>query len=114
VDETAITGTTVSVKYIGKLENGKVFDSSLVAPFAFKLGAGEVIAGWDQGVAGMRTGEKRRLIIPGDLAYGRRGSPPDIGPNATLIFDVELVHVKRRGVIKYNKKDKSYQMQKMR
>ncbi|GAM21377.1 hypothetical protein SAMD00019534_045520 [Acytostelium subglobosum LB1] len=86
-----IKGKTVSVKYVGKLTNGKTFDSSIQKPFNFKLGVGEVIKGWDQGVHGMRVGGKRQLTIPAHLAYGSQGSPPQIPGNATLVFEVELV-----------------------
>jgi len=85
-------GKKVQVMYVGKLENGKVFDKSQT-PFAFHLGVGEVIAGWDIGVDGMRVGEKRTLTIPPKLGYGAAGAPPDIPKNATLIFDVELIRV---------------------
>ncbi|KAK5580705.1 hypothetical protein RB653_000729 [Dictyostelium firmibasis] len=85
------SGKKVSVKYIGKLTNGKTFDSSLRTPFSFRIGIREVIRGWDIGVASMKVGGKRRLTIPSDLAYGKSGAPPTIPPNATLIFDVELV-----------------------
>ncbi|KAM9990604.1 hypothetical protein ACTFIY_006644 [Dictyostelium cf. discoideum] len=85
------SGKKVGVKYIGKLTNGKTFDSSLRTPFTFRIGIREVIRGWDIGVASMKVGGKRRLTIPADLAYGRSGAPPSIPPNATLIFDVELV-----------------------
>lgn len=89
----AIPGETVRVHYIGWLTNGKKFDSSLDKPFPFDLGAGQVIKGWDEGVTGMRIGGKRQLRIPPDLAYGEKGFPGAIPPNATLIFDVELVGI---------------------
>ena len=90
---TAIKGQKVSVKYTGWLTNGKQFDSSGSRTFPFKLGAGDVIKGWDDGVAGMKVGGKRQLKIPPDLAYGAQGYPPIIPPNSTLIFDVELVSI---------------------
>jgi FKBP-type peptidyl-prolyl cis-trans isomerase len=91
----ATTGTTVSVHYTGWLTTGEKFDSSVDRgkPFGFKLGAGQVIKGWDQGVAGMKVGGKRRLTIPSHLAYGDRGFPGAIPPGATLVFEVELLGV---------------------
>lgn len=93
--EVAKEGQRVRVHYTGWLTTGKKFDSSVDAgtPFDFRLGNGEVIKGWDQGVAGMRVGGKRQLRIPPDLAYGAEGSPPVIPANATLIFDVQLIAV---------------------
>jgi FKBP-type peptidyl-prolyl cis-trans isomerase FkpA len=91
----ALRGETVRVHYTGWLTNGKKFDSSVGTgkPFSFDLGAGQVIKGWDEGVAGMKVGGKRQLRIPPDLAYGDRGAAGVIPPNATLIFDVELVGI---------------------
>ena len=87
-------GQQATVQYVGVLfKNGKEFDTSWgkgKQPFAFTLGSGQVISGWDQGVLGMKVGERRRLTIPADLAYGAQGSPPKIGPNEPLIFDIDL------------------------
>ena len=90
----AVKGEVVSVNYRGTLANGKEFDSSYGrGPFSFPLGGGRVIQGWDEGVAGMKVGGKRKLVIPPDLAYGERGAGGVIPPNATLTFEVELLKV---------------------
>ena len=98
----AVAGKTVDVNYTGWLhdakapnQRGKQFDSSVGrGPFSFPLGGGRVIKGWDEGVAGMKVGGKRTLVIPPELAYGPRGAGGVIPPNATLVFDVELLDVK--------------------
>ncbi|MDH4082856.1 MAG: FKBP-type peptidyl-prolyl cis-trans isomerase [Nitrospira sp.] len=94
--DVAVAGKTATVHYTGWLENGKKFDSSVDRgqPFPFPLGGGRVIKGWDEGVQGMKVGGKRKLTIPSDLGYGSRGAGGVIPPNATLIFDVELLGVK--------------------
>ena len=92
----AKSGDTVTVNYLGTLTDGKKFDSSYDRnkPFTFKLGLGEVIQGWDEGVSGMAVGGKRKLTIPSDKGYGEKGAGNTIPPNSTLIFEVELLEVK--------------------
>ena len=93
----AVSGRTVEVHYVGvSWSDGEQFDASWDRgdTFAFRLGSGQVIAGWDRGVAGMRVGGRRRLTIPPDLAYGRRGAGGVIGPDETLVFVVDLVDVR--------------------
>jgi len=91
-------GQTLTVHYTGTLTNGKKFDSSFdhpgAEPYKFRVGRGEVIKGWDEAFMTMRQGGKRKLIIPPNLGYGVRGNPPDIPPNSTLLFDVELLDIK--------------------
>ena len=90
----AVAGQTVVVNYRGTLANGTEFDSSYGrGPFSFPLGGGRVIQGWDEGVAGMKVGGKRKLVIPPDLAYGERGAGGVIPANATLTFEVELLRI---------------------
>jgi FKBP-type peptidyl-prolyl cis-trans isomerase len=87
-------GDTVTVNYVGVLyKNGKVFDASWKRkePFQFKLGQGQVIKGWDEGVVGMKVGGRRELVIPSELAYGKSGSPPTIPPNEALVFVIDLL-----------------------
>jgi FKBP-type peptidyl-prolyl cis-trans isomerase len=97
----AESGDTVSMNYTGRLENGTVFDSNVdpkfnhVEPFVFTLGAGQVIAGWDKGIVGIKVGEKKTLTIPPQDAYGANGIPGVIPPDSTLIFDVELIGIKK-------------------
>ena len=99
--EEAKAGDTVNMNYTGTLENGTVFDSNVdpkfghVEPFTFTIGAGQVIKGWDVGVAGMKEGEKRKLVLAPDFAYGSTGAGGVIPPNATLTFEVELVSIKK-------------------
>jgi FKBP-type peptidyl-prolyl cis-trans isomerase FkpA len=92
----ALSGSSVTVHYVGTLTNGKKFDSSRDRGegFKFKLGAGQVIKGWDQGVLGMRVGGLRKLTVAPELAYGSRGFPPVIPPDSTLVFEVELLEVR--------------------
>ncbi len=92
----AKNGDTLSVHYTGKLTDGTKFDSSRDRnePFDVKLGAGQVIKGWEEGLVGMKKGGKRTLTIPPEKGYGKSGSPPKIPPNATLVFDVELMEIK--------------------
>jgi FKBP-type peptidyl-prolyl cis-trans isomerase FkpA len=91
----AVAGKSVTVHYVGTLTNGHKFDSSRDRGqgFTFRLGAGMVIRGWDEGVAGMKVGEVRKLTIPPELGYGARGFPPVIPANSTLVFEVELLKV---------------------
>src|SRR4030042_2263806 len=91
----AKSGDQVAVNYIGKLEDGTTFDENISTstPFTFTLGAGMVIPGWEQGILGMKIGEKRKLVIPPNLAYGARGVSGIIPPNATLIFEVTLLSI---------------------
>ena len=99
--EVAKAGDTISMNYTGRLENGTVFDSNIdpkfnhVEPFVFALGVGQVIPGWDKGIVGMKIGEKKTLTIPPEDAYGATGAGGVIPPNATLIFDVELIGINK-------------------
>ena len=92
----AVDSTLITVHYTGRLMDGKIFDRSLERgqPFTFKLGSGQVIAGWEQGIKGMKVGGIRQLKIPSALGYGHRGSPPAIPPDSDLMFEVELLDVK--------------------
>src|SRR2546423_3840366 len=95
---TAKAGATVTVQYVGvRFRDGQQFDASWDRgqPFVFPLGASQVIPGWDQGVVGMKVGGRRQLTIPPDLAYGAQGAPPDIAPNETLIFVIDLLKVQK-------------------
>ncbi len=95
---TAAAGDTVTVNYVGSLTNGQVFDASAnhgSQGFTFKLGAGQVIKGWDEGIVGMKEGGKRKLVIPASLAYGDQGAGGVIPPGATLVFEVELLKVQK-------------------
>lgn len=93
---TARPGQTVKVNYVGRLENGTKFDASADhgGPAEFPIGVGRLIKGWDEGIPGMKVGEKRRLVVPGHLGYGAAGQPPVIPGNATLVFEVELLDAK--------------------
>lgn len=93
----AVAGDTITVNYLGTLVDGTKFDSSYDRnqPFKFTLGAGQVIAGWDQGFTGMKVGGKRKLTIPPELGYGSRGAGSSIPPDSTLIFEVELLDVSK-------------------
>ncbi len=94
---TAKTGDTLTIQYVGvDYASGQEFDATWDRnqPFTFKLGSGQVIPGWGQGIPGMRVGGRRELTIPPNLAYGAQGSPPAIGPNATLVFVIDLLSVK--------------------
>ncbi|XP_033647707.1 peptidyl-prolyl cis-trans isomerase FKBP2-like [Asterias rubens] len=94
-DRRSKVGDSLHMHYTGTLEDGTQFDSSIPrgSPFVFTLGAGQVIKGWDEGLLNMCVGEKRKLVIPSDLGYGDRGSPPRIKGGATLVFEVELMKI---------------------
>jgi peptidylprolyl isomerase len=96
---TAKAGDRITVQYVGvAFSTGEEFDASWNTgrPFSFRLGAGQVIPGWDRGIVGMKVGGRRKLTIPPELAYGAEGAPPDIAPNETLVFVVDLVKINRR------------------
>lgn len=95
-DRAVQNGDTVIVHYTGTFEDGKKFDSSMDRgqPFSFVAGGGMVIRGWDEGLIGMKIGEKAKFTLPGDFAYGPQGIPGVIPPNATLIFEIELLDIK--------------------
>jgi hypothetical protein len=97
--EEAQRGDLVTVHYTGTLENGRKFDSSRDRgePFPLRLGAGMVIPGWEEGLPGMRAGGTRKLTIPPELGYGEAGRPPEIPPNSTLVFEIELLEVEKAG-----------------
>ena len=97
--EEAERGDLVTVHYTGTLENGRQFDSSRDRgePFPLRLGAGMVIPGWEEGLPGMRVGGTRELTIPPELGYGEAGRPPEIPPNSTLVFEIELLEVEKGG-----------------
>ena len=96
--EEAERGDLVTVHYTGTLENGREFDSSRGGePFPLRLGAGMVIPGWEEGLPGMRVGGTRELTIPPELGYGQAGRPPEIPPNSTLVFEIELLEVEKGG-----------------
>jgi FKBP-type peptidyl-prolyl cis-trans isomerase len=89
----SLVGDSITVKYVGKLEDGTIFDAE--NSFEFTLGVGDVIKGWDQGLLGMKVGGKRELTVPPHLGYGKRGCGPDIPSNSTLNFEVEIIKIKR-------------------
>ncbi len=93
----AVRGSLVTVNYTGKFENGQVFDTSAThGPIKFTLGVGQVIKGWDEGLLGMKPGDKKHLVVPPEKGYGSQGFPPIIPANSTLIFDVEMVDVQNQ------------------
>ncbi|MCC6323873.1 FKBP-type peptidyl-prolyl cis-trans isomerase [Candidatus Nomurabacteria bacterium] len=101
MEQIAKNGDILSMNYTGRLTNGTVFDSNVdpkfghVVPFEFRLGEGQVIRGWDEGLVGMKVGEKKTLNIPAEKAYGARGAGASIPPNSDLIFEVELLAIKK-------------------